>query len=821
MQTNARSRLAALTALVFTIASVSVGCDASDASTENHDPAVLDAGPIPVGDAVLATTDARPSSDALPGDALAPIGEAGFGDALAAGADALRGDADAMRTGADALRPDVGVPQPVTAPRRECGVVLTYDGPGSVVQVAGDFTGWGERPLAMTPAQAGHFSLRLGPGDGLVPGEVHAYKLIVDGQWRLDPAQTRQKFDGDCVNSAFRLPDCEARPDLSLAETLRVTPAGDLEARVRLQAATGGTDQAFARFRLDGVPLAAPAIDGVYTVVASGLAPGKHTLSATAQDLDGREAVPLDLPFWVEATPFAWKDATLYMVMLDRFANGDRTNDAPVEGPPYPQNWHGGDLAGLQAAIESDYFEQLGVNALWLSPVNEQTDGAYAGRDDAARMFTAYHGYWPVRGREVEPRFGGNDALRAVVRAAHARGIRVLLDLINNQVHEQHEYAQAHPDWFRTGCVCGNAGCGWSERPLDCLFAPYLPDINWRVPDAERQFIADAVSWVADYGVDGFRVDAVKHVETTAIYNLRAALDERFAGPGTARLAMLGETAVGEGDRFDDGCGERYGDGYQWIAAYAGPNGLDGQFDFPTHHRMQWGLLTNSMGFDALESIVRDLETRYAPATHVRFLGSHDSNRAATRAAQDPAGDCRYTGGAPCDRLPGVARDAEVYRRLKRAFAVLYALPGVPLLYQGDELAQPGGNDPDNRRDMLFEAALGPVSMSVVAPTAEQVEFSRFMQGLGQARRTLPALRGGVRNALIAEPDLWVVDFTAPNGERALVAVNRGAGVVDRALPGAGAVADRLVFGDGSVRVEGGAALLSVPAGGVAFFGVR
>ena len=236
---------------------------------------------------------------------------------------------------------------------------------------------------------------------------------------------------------------------------------------------------------------------------------------------------------------------------------------------------------------------------------------------------------------------------------------------------------------------------------------------------------------------------------------------------------------------------------------------------------MQGGLLSDSLGYDGLEAIVRDLELRYArDATHVRFLGSHDSNRAATRAARDPAADCRYPGSPPCDPLPGVSREAAVYRRLERAFAILYTLPGIPLVYQGDEWAQPGGNDPDNRRDMVFEAGLGEVALSVTAPTAEQVEFARFMEGLGQARLALPALRGGLREALVAEPDLWVVAFSGADGARALVAVNRGASVVDRALPG-GAVADQLVFGDGSVRIAAGAALLSVPAGRVAFFGAR
>ncbi|MEZ4468252.1 MAG: alpha-amylase family glycosyl hydrolase [bacterium] len=88
----------------------------------------------------------------------------------------------------------------------------------------------------------------------------------------------------------------------------------------------------------------------------------------------------------------------------------------------------------------------------------------------------------------------------------------------------QHEYVGPHPDWFRTACVCGlSPAAAGARRPLDCLFAPYLPDINWRVAGAEQQFISDAIWWIETFGVDGFRVDAVKHVET-CLHRLRDAV---------------------------------------------------------------------------------------------------------------------------------------------------------------------------------------------------------------------------------------------------------------------------------------------------------
>lgn len=726
---------------------------------------------------------------------------------------------------------DITFPEGTTFAKRSCDVTLRFAGNAGSVKVAGEFTGWEANALPMTKNASGAFELVLRPGTGLEPGGLYAYKLIVDGQWRLDPAGVNRKIVGDQMNSAVRMPDCDAGPELA-SDKLTVTPAGEASVRVSVRAASGGEAPTRVVASLDRKPIAAGAFavakDGSVTFSPKALAKGKHTLSVRAFDGKDREAQPIDLPFWVEDEPFSYRDGVLYMFVIDRFANGNKASDAPVGVPvEYDADFHGGDLEGALAVLKTGYFEKLGVRTIWLSPLNRQTSKYETG--DGNKLYSAYHGYWPVRAREVEPRFGGDAALKAFVAEAHARGLRVLLDLINNQVHQDHEYVAPHADWFRTACKCGDSGCGWSERPFDCLFQFYLPDINWRTAAAEKRFVEDAVSWLTDYDFDGFRVDAVKHVESNSIWSMRSEIGRRFEQAG-ARVFMVGETAVGENDSGTF-LGESFSSGYEWIDAYTGPNALDGQFDFPTRHNMADGLVSGTKPMNEIEGELRKAETRYRPGNfHVRFLNGHDNPRIASLAAQDPKLGCTWASGCRGDQLPPTAyTDPVVYTRLQRALTVLYTLPGVPYLYAGDEVAFGGGADPDMRRDMRFaESELQAVHMakpgtSAAPLTAQQIALRDWVRKLGATRTASRALRRGDRVTLVgSDGDLWVYAYQSGPKDLAVVAVNRGASV-NRSIPVAGLDVGSVTtfaspLGTGSLAKGAGALTLTLGAGEAAIF---
>ncbi|MBW1296158.1 alpha-amylase family glycosyl hydrolase [Aquimarina litoralis] len=245
--------------------------------------------------------------------------------------------------------------------------------------------------------------------------------------------------------------------------------------------------------------------------------------------------------------PFVWENATVYFVLTDRFENGDTSNDIsygrPQDGPPL-RNFEGGDLQGLINKIEEGYFDDLGVNAIWITPPIENIYGSVPGAG------YGFHGYWAKDWTNIDANLGTNELFGSFVDTAHEHGIRVLMDVVLNHVgpDSSRDQGQSWPDeWVRRDPTCNFQGPGGT---IPCELVDNLPDIrtdsndnvslpNWLLEkwnqegrrDQEENELNDfftrtgksrsprnyIIKWLTDYirkyGVDGFRVDTVKHVE--------------------------------------------------------------------------------------------------------------------------------------------------------------------------------------------------------------------------------------------------------------------------------------------------------------------
>lgn len=703
-------------------------------------------------------------------------------------------------------------PLPEEAPRRSCGVPFRYtpDGPVGSVQVAGSWNGFALDTHPMEgPDAAGQWSTAIDLPEGL-----HAYKFVVDGEWVLDPAHRFRAWDGGVENSGVWVDRC-SDPRITFV-TGRQDDGSGRSFAFHVEAGAEGPGvlriEAFldkGRQRLPLEPVRGEEA-GTWMLSTGPLERGKYRLRVEATDDRGRVAEPLILPFWVEDEPWDWRDASIYMLMTDRFWNGEPTNDEPASpGAAAYGVWMGGDLQGVADKLREGWFEDLGVTALWLTPWNTNAGGAWAA-SDGVHQVTGFHGYWPTEPRAVDPRLGGEGALHDVVEEAHARGIRVLMDLVANHVHEDHPYVSEHPDWFDRiedgGCVCGTPGCDWTERRLDCLFTPYLPDVRWTSREATAQFLLDAAWWVGTFDLDGLRVDAVKHVPDSAIFDLSIHLRRRFELAGTP-LFLMGETAMGWSDCHpeDPACNA---DSYGTIARYLGDDALDGQFDFVLHHaaahatfaRRDRGLIHARTWSEA--SLSRFPED----AIMTPYVGSHDTPRFLTVASQPERAGSKW----PEDVLPTRPTEEWAYRRAGLALTWNLTLPGAPLLYAGDEYGEWGGSDPDNRHPVR-----GPETW-----TTSEAALREWVAVVGRTRRDRPALRRGDLYTLANDEDLWAyARHDVETGDVAIVVLHAGEdapGGADLYLPAELGVPDGQSFVDvidGSLWSAGSGLLtVDVPA---------
>ena len=618
-------------------------------------------------------------------------------------------------------------------------ITLTYTGNATSVELIGEWN-WSET-LTMT-RNGDVWSVDVELSEGL-----YCYKFIVDGAYIFDPSNPERVYCDDIENSLLRVDD-HLRPHYTATLT-------DVALEVTYHAGSTGALH-------DGVPSALAGatwddMTSTWTLPLSSLEDGKHTMKIEGFDTDGHPAYDLLVPFWTGPhADFVWEDALVYMIMTDRFVNGNTSNDGTSTGATQGADWQGGDFAGVTQMIESGYFADLGVNALWLTPFNTAATGTGKAADGVHDV-SAFHGYWPIEARGVEPRLGTEAELQTMIEAAHDDGMRVMMDYVVNHVHEDHEYVQNNSDWFNTGCICGQADCDWTEHRLDCQFTAYMPDVNWKNRQASEQMIADALWWMETFDLDGARIDAVKHVENLAVSNLVAQINERFETVGND-VYLKGETAMGwSGHSLEDNQAQ-----YGAINAYMGPDGLDGQADFVLYHAVVDNVfVSGNENYQHLDFWTNRSQDQYTPGSlMVPYVGSHDVPRLTSR-ADTGTGDA-YNQWVE-DGLPGQPGDVSAYHAALQAYGWLLTTPGAPLLYYGDEYGEYGGADPDNRHMYRAQSSWS---------DHEAALFENISQ-LGQLRLESIALRQGAYSTRLAMANLLAYNMT--HDEQAMtVVLNRG-----------------------------------------------
>ncbi|HYN84058.1 MAG TPA: alpha-amylase family glycosyl hydrolase [Pyrinomonadaceae bacterium] len=448
-------------------------------------------------------------------------------------------------------------------------------------------------------------------------------------------------------------------------------------------------------------------------------------------------------------------DDVIYLVMPDRFADGDPSRNAPADAPPEandrrnPRAWHGGDLRGVIQRLP--YLKELGVTAVWLNPWHDNWNGINR-CDKPWCPNTYYHGYHAVDYYGVEDRFGDMATLRELVERAHALGIKVIQDQVANHVVVRHPWAERPPldNWFhgttarhtlnpfRGDLLLSPNASEAARRPtLDGWFSDDMPDMNQDEPEVARYEIQNALWWVGATGIDGIRQDTIQYIPRPFIRDLSRALRREYP-----RVWMVGEVFDRDPVHTSFFLGGRTGwDGMD--------TELDSVFDFP------------------LWQASLDVFTGKKPARHLRDTLKYDALYA------DPS------------RLVVMANNHDVKRFMSLEGATLegamlhvaftLSVRGTPQLYSGEEIAMEGGDDPDNRRD--FPGGFAGDARNAFERAGRTDREQRMFEWTRKwiaLRRAQVALRRGSTVDLFFDDDAYAF-ARRHEGETVVVAFNRSA----------------------------------------------
>ena len=385
-----------------------------------------------------------------------------------------------------------------------------------------------------------------------------------------------------------------------------------------------------------------------------------------------------------------WHASTLYFMMVDRFNNANKANDAPLNIPEvHPRaDYYGGDIAGITAKIKSGYFQELGINSIWLSPIVQNSEGPYGLYPKPKTQFSAYHGYWPTSFSKIDYRLGDPDELNELVTLAHENNLNVLIDFVANHVHEEHWVYKEHPDWA-TELYLPDGSLNtekWDEYRLTTWFDTHLPTLDLMNPELTDMLTDSAVFWIKEYDLDGFRHDATKHVPEFFWRELTKKLKKEVIIPENKIIYQIGET---------------YGS-RPLIASYVSTGQMNAQFDFGVYDDALPCFVKDDVSFDRLQTSINESFKYYG---NHHLMGNITGNQDKPRFMAYAGGDLTFEEDS---KLAGWTRKIEVtnplgYDKLKMYLAFNYTIPGIPVIYYGDEIGMTGANDPDNRRQMRFD----------------------------------------------------------------------------------------------------------------------
>lgn len=450
-------------------------------------------------------------------------------------------------------------------------------------------------------------------------------------------------------------------------------------------------------------------------------------------------------------TPFVWEAATVYFLLTDRFYNGDTSNDLNFNRTKKTgklRGFEGGDIKGIIKKIDEGYFDKLGINAIWFTPIVEQI---HDGVDEGTGMSYGYHGYWTRDWTSLDPNFGTKEDLAELVQKAHANGIRIILDAVINHTGPVTAQDSVWPnEWVRTGPACDYKSF---ESTTACTLVANLPDIKtennqdvalppfliekWKkegryeqeikeldaffartnYPRAPKYYIIKWLTdYISDYGIDGYRADTVKHTEANVWADFKNQCDYAFEtwkkkNP-TKVLDNNSFFTVAEVYNYGIGGGQEFDFGDKKVNYFK--NGFNSMINFEFKY-------DSEKDYEFIFSKYSEkLNNEFKGYSVLNYLSSHDD-------------------GSPFDAKR---------ERSKETATKLLLSPGQSQVYYGDE----------SSRSLIIEGTEGDATLrslmnwDQIQSNPETQATLLHWQKLGQFRKNHPAIGAGIHQQIASIP---------------------------------------------------------------------
>ena len=461
----------------------------------------------------------------------------------------------------------------------------------------------------------------------------------------------------------------------------------------------------------------------------------------------------------VAKSPFAWESANVYFIVTDRFNNGDKSNDHTFNRNKETgklRGFDGGDLRGIIQKLDEGYFDKLGVNAIWMTPVVEQI---HDGVDEGTGFTYGFHGYWTRDWSSLDPSFGTKKDLAELVQKAHAHGIRILLDAVINHTGPVTPEDPVYPsNWVRTSPKCTYKSY---DTYINCTLVENLPDVKtesndsvalppflvekWKkeghfdkemasldaffkktgYPRAPKYYIMKWLSdYILDYGIDGYRVDTAKHTTEDVWADFKKVCDQAFKEYKKNNPKKVLDNnpffTVGEVYGYNIGNKKFYDFGDKKVNYFE--NGFTALINFDFRNEAK-------MGYEALFSKYSDiLNNDLKGNTVMNYISSHDD-------------------GYPFDKK----RD----KPFEAATKLLLA-PGISQVYYGDESAR-SLDIKDTQGDATLRSDM---NWDDLTNNTQTKKVLTHWQKLGSFRKKHPAVGGGVHTQISVSPYVFSRTFT-------------------------------------------------------------